>query len=335
MKRTVADLTIRINGQELPPHWRHEVEEVVVQLPEDGISRMAMTLSDARREWDRVAAFGGGASIELQLKLDDRVAVVFSGELTNTRARCLVNGGLVITLEACDKLHRLHRNQRQRLLKDVTDGDVISTLAKDNGLVADCDDPGVQYTSIFQYSCSDFELLQNRAKRLGYVYWVEGSKLHFKGERPAGGDFKMKWEHELVEVRVVRTAGRVIPNVVIQSWNTKKKSAFVGKATAKVKPVQQAFKDRPITFGDYPVSSQSEADALAKGLVETSANGFMVLRARCRGFPMLKPGSNVEIEQLPADYGGTYKVINVTHRYNTEGLISDFDARRENAVQNG
>ncbi len=316
------------------------MEHVYVRLSEQGISRMSLVFADHERDWEKVSRFGGGAKVEAELDLEDHVDTVFSGELTGVRSRVRIGGGLVLTLEAEDKLHRLKRSQRQRILLDLTDGDLVQKLASECGMTADVEDNGIVYSSIIQYGVTNYDLLQERAGRIGYVYWAEGDTLHFKPRRPEAGRFKLTWGQDVIDMRVVRTAARVIPEVRVRSWNMKDKQEELGEAKAgdetlvandgkaATEVVKTSFSDQPTRIGHVPLRSQSEGEAIAKGRLERSSLGFQVAKGICRGVPTMKPGSVVEFENVPSECKGTYRVVNVVHRFGKEGMVTHFEARR-------
>jgi len=144
----------------------------------------------------------------------------------------------------------------------------------------------------------------------------------------------------VIDLRVVKTAARVIPEVKVRSWNLKEKREEIGEANAGdemlvssgdkagTNLVKSAFTNKPTRIGHIPLRSQAEGDAIAQGHLERSSLGFQVARGICRGVPTMKPGSMLEFEKVPKECSGTYRVVNVIHHFGKEGMVSRFEARR-------
>ena len=121
--------------------------------------------------------FSIGNELVVELTNDeDEQHEVFSGEVTGLSIE--PGGGksheLVIT--ALGKGHRLARKVNVRSFTEMTDSDIIASIAADHSLQTDIDTTSTVHTYVLQ-SESDFEFLTRRALLLGFRWWISGSTL--------------------------------------------------------------------------------------------------------------------------------------------------------------
>src|SRR5262249_19670108 len=70
-----------------------------------------------------------------------------------------------------------------------------------------------------------------------------------------------------------------------------------------------------LVVADRPVTSQAEADDLAKAVASHLAAGYLEAEGVAKGNPAIKAGSKVKIDGIGTSFGGTYVVSSCTHLF--------------------
>lgn len=123
-------------------------------------------------------------------------------------------------------------------------------------------------------------------------------------------------------------------SIEVVGWDPKAKKAI--RATAKPEGASGGGKSTVTESGDLArvvqvaanVTSQAEAERLAKSLVADGlAHGITAL-CEARGTPLLTPGCMVELAGVGKALSGNYMVTSVKHRMNGRGYLTFFEVRR-------
>ena len=113
--------TITVDGVDLPLAARGDVATIFVDDALDAAGTLALELNN----WDMAAQtvswsdseqFEPGKSIEVQLGYTDRVATVFSGEITGLELSFPPDVRSRVVVRAYDRFHRLRAAAKQELL---------------------------------------------------------------------------------------------------------------------------------------------------------------------------------------------------------------------------
>jgi phage protein D len=83
-----------------------------------------------------------------------------------------------------------------------------------------------------------------------------------------------------------------------------------GSQTGPAK-AQAAFGDRTLAVIEHPVSTQNEADLLARGLMTEIALGYVSAQVTAVGDPTIAAGTVVEIDGVGTRFSGLYYVTRV------------------------
>ena len=70
---------------------------------------------------------------------------------------------------------------------------------------------------------------------------------------------------------------------------------------------------------DVPVSSQEEADAIAKSMLEDQSLDYITGEAYCKGNPDMKAGIVIKVQGTDSRFDGNYYVKGATHKYTHKG----------------
>ncbi|MEZ4401725.1 MAG: contractile injection system protein, VgrG/Pvc8 family [Kofleriaceae bacterium] len=308
-----------------------------------------LTLKNPQNKFS--SKFGPGDSVEIKIgggtrRADDGsgsgdVESVFVGELVGVEAAMRQGGEPKIAIRAFDKMHRMLRGKKSKTYVKQSDQDIVSAIAGQHGLQADCgSSPKIVHEHVYQHAQDDLSFIRVRAARIGFSVWCEGTKLFFKApdlgqdsglefsyeQQPKSGGGKDKLKSFSARVS---NAG-VMKKVTVRGWNPEKKEEIVGEAEAKPsklgsKNAASSLGDfgEPGTFGcDEPIASVEEAKALAQAKLDQAAMGYVTAQAVTMGNNKLKPGIVIKIKTNFDDasdpYNGKYLVAGVTHHYSSD-----------------
>src|SRR6266516_2659361 len=92
-----------------------------------------------------------------------------------------ISPGHHMVIRASNRLHRLTRALRTREFVDVTDAEIVATIARENGLTPEASSaPSVRYDHVYQQNQTDLDFLLVRAARIGFNVWCEDTTLFFR-----------------------------------------------------------------------------------------------------------------------------------------------------------
>jgi phage protein D len=338
------DISVTVDGTDLPPEARGMVSRLAVEDSLDAAGTFALELNNWDHDtqtvkWSDDRLFEPGAAVEIKLGYDGALTKVMSGEITglelsfppDVRSRLVVRG--------FDRLHRVRRGRRTKSYLQVKDSDVAQQIASDLGLTGDVEDSGETHTYLLQVNQTDVDFLLARARAIGFELMVDEKKLVFrKRKHDRGKVVELSFSKGLLGFDGYLTTADQVSKVTVRGWDPKAKQALVGQAQASdvaamngstVGPAasQTAFGDRTLTVVEHPVSSQNEADLLARGLITELALGYVEADATAVGTPTIAVGDVVELGGLGTRFSGLYYVTRLAHVFEA-GLVTHLHGRR-------
>ncbi len=275
-------------------------------------------------------------SSELSIALTDDEANehdVFSGEITGLSIE--PGGGeaheLVIT--ALGKGHRLARKVQVRTFTEMTDSDIVSKIANENSLTPDVDTTPTTHSYVLQ-SSSDFEFLSQRARLLGYRWWISGSKLFFKDVAVPSTSTALTWGENLLSFRVRLSSSDSVSDVAVRGWDPDSQSAIIGSWTASANRTNGLAGDAPAAtdvaakaadfgpsarFESHTLADSVAADALAKSLGRRAMSSQVTVKGTADGDPSLAPGAGVTLAKVGKQLSGDFTVTKTEHIVGGDG----------------
>ena len=298
--------------------------EESVQLPDF----FAVHFDDPHFELFDKGTFALGTRMEIAFRAEGDPVVVTSGEITAIVVEPGLAGRHELVLTGFDLTHRMAREPKSRSFQRVTDADIAARIAGEYGLDPDVDGTGATHDYVLQAGETDYAFLRRRAARIGYDVWVAERKFCFK-KRPQSSVTppKLRYGENLSAFRVRFSAAERCDEVQIRGWDQLGKQAITGKATeadpgtdapaAKEMSdaAKRAFGRVKRSAGQFPVTDQSEADALASSLLLRASGEEAVLHGEAVGDPNIAAGAKVNIEGVGSRLTGSYRVTGVEHTY--------------------
>lgn len=328
--RRLDGVVVSAGGSALPAEV-HELLTLVrveesVQLP-DAFSLRFDDPHFALFDDDR---FTLGTRIEIAFRAEGDLVVVTSGEVTAISVEPGAGGRHELVLSGLDVSHRLTRGPRTRSFLQVTDADIVGRIAGDHGLDADIDATREVHPYVLQTAESDYAFVARRARRIGFDAWVADRTLSFKQKpRSPVTPPALRWGENLTAFRVRFASAERCDEVTVRGWDPVAKQTVIGRAgtpdygtTAPAaeemaRAARSAFGQTSREAGQFPVTTQAEADALAGSLLLRTSGGEVVARGEATGDPLLAAGAEVTIERVGSRLSGRYRLTSVEHVYGT------------------
>jgi len=342
---TVPVFSISVGGATLPPDARGAVTRVEVEQSVDRAGTFAIELDNwdlasQQVKWSDASLFEPGGAVTVQLGYLDSIATVMVGEITGLEVAFPERARALLTVRGYDRLHRFRRGRRTRTYLQVKDSDVARQLAADLGLSADVEDSAEVHSYLLQHNQTDVDFLLARAAAIGYELSVDDRTLRFRRlQHDRGKVLTLDFLHGLMTFTASLSTADQVGQVTVRGWDPKAKQALVGQAQAsdvrgtmagqQVGPAvaDRLFGSRTLAVVDQPVATQSEADLLARGILNEIALGYVVAEGTAVGDPALRAGAVVELGGLGQRFSGLYYVTRATHVWDGQ-FVTHLSLRR-------
>lgn len=331
---------VRVNGQDLPADQLGLIGNLTVEqnlyLPD----ACSITFHDATADLTDQTILPIGAEVDVRMGREESPGPIFTGEVTAHTFDIPHATAPMLVVRAYDRAHRLQRGRLSRSFLNVTDSDIATKIARESGLQPDVDGTTQVYAYVLQNNQTNWEFLQERARRIGYEIHVDGTTLRFgKPHVDASPALEVSLWDDMLRTHVHVSSVGQVGDVTVRSWDMASQQTIVGRAThgaatARGGQLQDGaalarpFGGASMIVTRYPVQSQAEADALAQALADDLAGNAVQLEAEVTGKPGLRPGQVVTLKGLGSRFSGQYYVTSATHHcgpgqaYNTVFTVS-------------
>ena len=337
------DFNVYLDGTKVDGEAKGAISGVRVYLTHSGASAFEIVIDDPELRWQAKPTFTECKEIQIELGVPGKMKKVFDGEVTAWRTELERSGPTVMVLRGMDRSHRLMRGHKTKTYANASPIDCAQQIASAAGLTAKtkAGNPAPVKTFRMQANESDYSFLRKMADLEGYLFYVEGSDLHF--ERPtlsSTDDFTVTFGEDLKTFLPVANFRRPVADVEVGSWDSAGKAPLVGKAAAGNElwavPGGQAgaklatFQGTKPKLGivDSQVTSQPHADTVAKAALTRRNLEFLTAEVEVQGNPDVKPGAMVGIQKVGV-YSGHYWVTEANHFYDAGGYDCIFYVARD------
>lgn len=343
----VPDIDVLINGSPAPAAVLRYIEDVMVddsvELP--SMFGFAVTSSDAQEQsspWIDDNLFSIGNLVEIKMGGGGKLTSLIIGEITALEPEFVTSRLPLLRVRGYDRGHRLQRGRKTRTFLQKKDSDIASQIAAEAGLSATTTDSGTTLDYVLQANQTDWEFLCERARLIRYEVVVRDKALSFQ---PVANDqsevLTLDMKNDLLEFYPRISSSGQATEVKLQSWSIKDKKAMLGDskagdevstmggASSGAAIVQSAFGNAIEVVTDQPVSTQAEADQIAKARFNELVLELISGEGTCRGRADIRAGKVIKIDGVGQRFGGQYYVTSAIHRYSpANGYVTDFMVRR-------
>lgn len=317
MGQTVIGFEVQIGGATFTHNDSRGLVSVIMEDHVDMASVCSVTVSTAENQPTQAYKIGDKVSIKIQKSEE-----LFSGELIAIDYAFQGQGSSSLILKCLDHSHRLARGRQTRFWNDMKDSDIANEVGSESQLSVEIDDTAEVHKYTLQRNESNLAFLKRLAARNNFQLRVEPGKLLFK---KAAGTYNctISTQTGLISMNTSYNSADMVQQVIVRGWDIYTKKEIVGVATAgDVQNIgageggpQSAgvFGEQTAYITDVPVSTQEQADMLAKAEMERLARRFGRGKAVIMGNGSLRAGSTVTMEGFGQGVNGDHYVVSSRH----------------------
>ena len=338
-----TDFAIHLDGNKLQGEEAGAVLGIRVFQTRSGASAFEVVVSDPDLKWQGKPTFTDCKEVKIELGEAGKLKQVFDGEVTAWRTELERSGPTVLVLRGLDRSHRMMRAKKTKTYANASPIDCAKQIAADYGLTpktrAGAPPPVKMFR--FQANQTDFEFLRQMADLEGYMFFIEGSELHFERPQiPSNDDAEFTFGEQVKTFLPVANFRKPSASVEVGAWDVSGKGELNGTARTGdelwavpgVKPGAELAKftsSKPeVSLVESQVGTQEHADTVAKAALTKRAMQFITAEVEVQGNPVVRPGALVNIKKVGA-YSGHYLVTEANHFYDAAGYNCIFYVARD------
>lgn len=377
----VPQFEVKIQGVGLPRDVLRDVIQITYHDNIKEIDGFEITVNN----WDSTAnafKYIGAETSGTQRGLFDRtdkdveVWMGYAGDLRlmlkgkfTTLEPSFTSSASTLNVRGLNALHQLRRKQYSTSWNDKCDSDIakdISTRTDSsaggnakrfpmplviNSTARDAEEPLPYIAQNNQY---DIDFLLERARRLGYVFYLrqgdasasdpdqQNQHVYFgpsdgRGPGMRNVTFRLRWGASLIDFKPTLSTARQIRSVTVNGWDPVRKKAISVKASIDDKEMNvnadlhqmissDAHDDIVV---DKPVHTENDAKRMAQAILKDRLKEVVKASGSCIGLPDLRAGCHIMIEGLGERFNGSYFILDTNHSISDSGYVTRFNARRE------
>jgi phage protein D len=355
------DYKIVVGNQELDPESKGDVLELKVTMDLNSLTHFDLTVNN----WDDkhltfkysdTKTFDLGNEVHVQMGYAGKLLTMVRGLITSLTPRFPESGPPTLVVGGQDKMVKLvdrkpKDGETKKFVKR-TDSEIAKIIAKRNNLVPKIADTTHEYDIVVQKNQDDAIFLMERAKRIDFDCFIGvdpdtgRDALYFQSPTDARDGSKVRmyvfeWGKSLINFNPTLSLNQQVGKVTVKGWDPNTKSIIKFTASSADLPTsgsgdngpkaaETRLGDREDIVVDQPVTSQQEAQALAKALLRERAYSYITANGQVIGLPDLRPGDNIEVQGLGKRFSGRYYVTKVEHTLGGSGYLTTFDVRNYN-----
>jgi phage protein D len=342
---SIPDVSILINGNELPSRAYQDLLDIRVQDALKGPSSFTLRLSAWNGErldfgWADEDLFDIGGEIEIRIGYAGLLHPLMFGDIDRIEVELSPNEVPSVTIQGYDRRHRMLRGNYTGTHQKAKDSDIAAQIARKYGFTPIVEDSGPAQEHVHQKPQSDLEFLTHRAQAIGFELLLEGRILHFR-KRKHGETASLTLEatRDLLDFSAKVSTSEQVSEVEVRGWDPLRKEKISGKALSGQQvsmgtrggpeAARQAFGEATLILTDHAVSTQEKADQLAREQLEQRALTYCTGDGTCIGRPGLRAGISLLLEGVGKRFSGKYYVTSAAHSYApTRGYRTSFSVRR-------
>ncbi|MGZ6125703.1 MAG: contractile injection system protein, VgrG/Pvc8 family, partial [Myxococcales bacterium] len=341
--RLKPEFAVHLDGNRLQGEEAAAILGIRVFQTRSGASAFEIIVSDPDLAWQGKPTFTDCKEVKIELGVPGKLKKIFDGEVTAWRTELERAGPTVLVLRGMDRSHRMMRAKKTKTYAGASPLDCAKQIAGQYGLTAKTRPGSPDPVKMFRFQANqtDYEFLSSMAELEGYMFWVEGSELHF--ERPElsdDSDVEFSFGEDLKTFQPVANFRKPPASVEVGAWDTSGKSEITGKAKTGDelwsvpggKPGSKVAKftsTKPeLSLVESRVGTQEHADTVAKAALTRRAMEFITAEVEVQGNPAVKPGAMVNLKKVGA-YSGHYLVTEANHFYDGAGYNCIFYVARD------
>jgi phage protein D len=302
----VAGVDILVSGTALDPKWRNSMIEMKVvdslTLPDMALVRLKDPTGDAIDS--HPLQLGKDLEIKASGKGERATTSIFKGQIAAVEPEFGAQG-VVISIRAYDKAHKLNRQRKTRTFQQMSASDMIKKIAGESGLSPKAKSTSVVHEFFQQSNETDWDFAWRLALMHDFEVVVKDTTLEFRPANDGGeGTVALKYQDSMISFRP-RMSGVQQPKTVnIRAWDPKSKKVVNGSASSGVTTSQAGVQRSKVSndlgggttaVADRVATNGGEANALAKSTLDRMSDAFFEADGVAFGNPKIKAGGKVQV----------------------------------------
>jgi len=310
-----------------------------------GLPTQFTYLVDDQAPYADLFTFDRSKVVEVQLGYEGvNVVTVLSGTVESAEPHYPAGGAPSLTVRIINPLKSLKDQQHTKTYLDKSTEDIARDIANDHNLdivVEDHpEDDDQPQPYVFQENQFDIVFLMQRARRMGYDVWLEGTnELHLGPAAGASSNtvYKLGFHRSLIDFSPRLTMNQQVGSVKVTAYNQLDKTTFVGTASRDEVGINDdlegfvtdEIRDKVKTVTNQPLHANGQAKQLAREIMRNIMQTMLTASVTAPGLPDIRAGRKVEITDVGSRFSGPYLVTASTHTIDDSGYRTSFTARRE------
>jgi Bacteriophage probable baseplate hub protein len=267
---------------------------------------------------------------------------LFEGRITGLEANFPAEQPPELAVLAEDRLQDLRMTRRTRTFLNVTDADVMQTVAGDHGLNPNVTVSGPPHRVLAQVNQSDLAFLRDRARAIDAELWMSGRTLNvMPRSKRSGSPLRLAFGRELRSFSALSDLAGQRSSVAVSGWDVASKSALtheadesalggeLGSDASGVSILKSALGNRKEAVVHSVPLDGRETQARAEAYFKSMARRFVTGRGVAEPDARLRVGASADLVGLGPMFSGKYYVAEVRHVFDgAGGLRTEFTAER-------
>ena len=336
---------IKVDGASLDQKWFSRLEMVEVDLSLGAPDMVALHFSDPTLDLVDDAIFAHGKALVVSALGETGSPVeLASVEVASLEPDFRGDGTDRFIVRGYSKWNRLQNGRKCKTFQSMTDSDIASQVASSSGLSASVTATSITYDYVVQWQQTDMEFLLERAERIGYEVYQDGTNLVFKPAPTSGSAVAtLAYAESLIRFQPRFSITGQLNTVSVRGWDMRTKQAITGQATpagvqggmGKTGAAQaQTALGLNVTerVTDGSVVSADDAGKLAASIASRVNGEYFEADGECMASPSLRPGKLITVTGVGTRFSGSYRVTGVRHVWSQDGLTTHFTVLGRNGA---
>ncbi|WP_337099675.1 phage late control D family protein [Paenibacillus sp. YIM B09110] len=277
-----------------------------------------------------------GKLLQVKLGYADKKGLVFDGIITGYNVDYGSSMNPKVIVVAMDRSFLMMKSSHSKVWSQSKDSDIVQQIAGEYGLSTDIDVTTVKKNTIEQIGVSDYHFIRSLAIDNDRHFYVTASKLYFKKPKTSGDPLiTLRYGQNLMGFTLQVDASSQVAEVKVRGYDVDKMEPIEAsaKTITKIGTMEKAgpsvaaqFSAKKVEIVYTQATSQDEATALAKAMLERLSRELVSGHGSCVGFPEIKPGELIKFDGLGgSNLNHTARLTKVTHRIDAEGYVVHFE----------
>lgn len=325
-QRSATSYEVKLGGQTFNQPANDGVESIVVEDHVDMVEALTLRVSGAEGSPEWKAEIG----TTVEVKMGEGSALLFKGEVTAVEPSFTVDGITSLTIRALDNAHRLSRGRKTRWFENKKDSEIAQTVGSESKLSVEVDPTEEVHPYTLQRNESNLTFMKRLAARNNFQVTVDEGKLIFKKADLSTKATDIKMGDNLRSLRMGFNSMDQVAKVVVRGWDIREKKEIVGQADYNqvdkigsgdigASIANSKFGESTAYITDVPVSSQSQANEVAKAEMNRLARQFAKGSCVVDGNDALRAGQLVNFQGLNMPHNGQFYIVSSRHTITAQG----------------